>query len=212
MNNQLFKTGIAILTKIYGYQMDDQVLTLYWDCLKTLSDDDFTRVQANIVKTFIPSSQVPFPLPAHFLSAAGISGQNRSKAAITAIIKASSLGPYKSVSFGDPILHGVIERFGGWPDVCCWDSQKWQFNEKNFIQCYEAAIASGDRGPDHLMGLTEFNNTGMILSDTQKRIIAKNTLKVISWAGAKKSDQKLLETDLLNTPELEDARRALENV
>ena len=73
---------------------------------------------------------------------------------------AKEFGPYKTVCFGDLALHSAVERFGGWPEVCSWDLERWRFAEKSFVAAYEAAISAGDRGPLKLMGHYEYENTG----------------------------------------------------
>jgi len=39
----------------------------------------------NITMTFKPTSQVPFPLPLHFVEAIGLAGDNRAQAIVNAV-------------------------------------------------------------------------------------------------------------------------------
>jgi hypothetical protein len=144
MNEKTFRESMAFLQKLYGKKLETDVYKAYWNLFKGWGDDKFKGIQNEIVKTFVPTNQVPFPVPAHFLSASGESGEHRSRLAVQAVINASNNpGPYRSVSFGDRALHATIERFGGWVEVANWDQEKWQFNERNFIACYEAALTDG---------------------------------------------------------------------
>jgi hypothetical protein len=182
MNENTFKAGMAMMSKLFGKVLEDEIIPAYWNILKQLSDDDFIKIQGNLIKTFIPTSQVPFPLPAHFLSAGGLSGPNRSKNAISAILSAAN--PYRSVSFGDLALHAVIERFGGWPLVASWTLEDWQFKEKSFLGAYEAAIAAGEKGPVKLMGIFEFENHDKVFEGKQLEFTKRQAeTSLVSWVG-----------------------------
>lgn len=194
MNENHFKTGIALLLKMYGHEMDDELISAYWNCLKNISDDDFIRAQENILKTFVPTNQVKFPAIPHFLAAIGLSGQNRSKLAVEAVIKAAGrIGIYSSVSFGDPALHETIERFGGWPSVASWGEDDWKFQEKNFIQSYEATLSSGTAKKTKCIGITEQTNNNKTLTGRQLEIAEKlNAVKLVQWTGF---DEKTLKIE-----------------
>jgi hypothetical protein len=186
MNENTFKSGMAMMSKLFGKTLEDEIIPAYWNILKQLSDNDFLKIQGNLIKTFIPTSQVPFPLPAHFLNAGGLSGQNRSKAAIAAILAASN--PYRSVSFGDLALHATIERLGGWPTVASWTLDDWQFKEKSFLSAYESAIASGEDGPLKLMGIYEFENADKKFEGKQLAFAEKmKEPALIEWVGFDKN-------------------------
>lgn len=194
MTEQTLKTGLGLLVKMYGTKLDSEMIAAYWNCLKHLSDNDFLRAQENILKTFVPTSQVPFPAIPHFLAAIGLSGQNRSKLAVEAVIKAAGrIGLYNSVSFGDPALHETIERFGGWPAVASWGEDEWKFQEKNFIQSYEATLSSGTAKKTKCIGITEQTNNDKILTGRQLEIAEKlNSVKLVQWTGF---DEKTLKIE-----------------
>jgi hypothetical protein len=184
MNKNLFLEGMAFLQKLYGKKLEDEIINVYWNMFKNYSDEQFKTMQTNIVKSFVPTSQVPFPVPAQFLSAAGVSGGNRSRLAVQAVIDASNNpGPYRSVSFGDPALHETIVRFGGWPAVASWDSDKWQFVEKSFVATYEANLVFNN-GPSRLVGICEFENGKKSLSENHLAIAEKqNEVRIVIWVG-----------------------------
>jgi hypothetical protein len=184
MTESAFKAGISFLIKMFGAKIDDEVYVAYWNILKTFDDVVFREMQQTLIKNFIPTSQVPFPVPAQFLSAAGVSGGNRSRLAVQAVIDASNNpGPYRSVSFGDPALHETIVRFGGWPAVASWDSDKWQFVEKSFVATYEANLVFNN-GPSRLVGICEFENGKKSLSENHLAIAEKqNEVRIVIWVG-----------------------------
>ncbi len=185
MNEELFLINLAFLQKLYG-KIDKEIIPIYWNILKSKSDEEFKAMVENIAKTFIPTSQVPFPLPAHFLNATGLSGKNRSVLAVNAVKEAiNKIGPYRSINFGDKALHETINRFGGWPEMCTWDLEKWEYNEKRFIACYEACLSDGT-GPEKLMGICEYENSDkMHLFTERQKEIALSSQKTVNlpWKG-----------------------------
>lgn len=184
MNDTTFKTGIAFLSKLFGHTPDVEIIKTYWNILKKYSEGQFKIMLENITKDFVPTSQVPFPLPKHFLSAVGESGESRARLAILALTTAASkLSIYDTISFGDRALHATIERFGGWPEVANWTQDDWRFNEKNFIGTYEASSLM-NYGPDRLIGIAEFENGKKTLSGKQLEIAKKQEeIKYFEWSG-----------------------------
>jgi hypothetical protein len=139
-----------------------------------------------VVETFTPTAQVPFPVPATFLKAAGEDPQSRARAAVGAVIAAAAkLGPYRSVSFGDPALHATIQRFGGWVEVCGWSQEDWKYSEKRFVESYAADVAAGVGGPARLVGIAERGNAARALSGRMLELATAASAPVlVDWAGA----------------------------
>lgn len=159
MNHNEFIKPILFLQSMYGRTIPDAVINQYWEILKTMQIDKWDIACNNVIKTFVPTSQVPFPLIPHFLTACGESGHTKAVAAIAEVKRViSKFGAYATVDFRDRILHGVIERFGGWVTVCNWTHKDWQFNERNFIDAYEAAQLTGEKGSEVLYGIVDNEN------------------------------------------------------
>lgn len=187
MTEKIFRKGILYLSKVFGKNIDDDYYKILWDQLKKLSDEEFNKIVGDIASSFIPSNTVPFPLPAHFLKSRRVEGRLKLQAALTTVKKAiTRLGNWKSVSFGDRALHAAIERFGGWVRICEWDEQQWSYNERRFIECYEAELAFGSNGPDRLIGVFEEHNSANYqkFNDIQKKHADKASKTAqISWPG-----------------------------
>lgn len=160
MNENIFTQTMAMLQAYFGVKLENRVQTMYWNILQDMSDEQFKQAVTGILKSWHPTSTVPFPLVVDFRDAAGLSGKASAIHAIQilkeAIIKA---GPYNSVSFNDKALHVTIQRYGGWAAICYWGDQEWNINERRLIEAYEAAVEFGDSGPDHLAGIEEIENT-----------------------------------------------------
>jgi hypothetical protein len=184
MNEKTFKAQIAFMSSIFGHQLTDENYKIYWELFKPYSDADFNQMCTNLLKSFSPTSQVPFPVPAHFLQSIAAAGRNRARMAVNAIINAAGrIGPYRSISFGDRALHATIYRFGGWAEMCNWSQDDWKFQERNFIESYEAQ-QSLNSGPDHLPGICEYENDQKALSGRQLELA--NEAKRVAhceWAG-----------------------------
>lgn len=216
MNREIFLAGFMVLQKMYG-AIDEEVIDFYWSSLKCYSDVDGKKMFENITKTFIPTMQVKFPLPPHFIEAVEGNAKNRSVLALIALKKAiSSYGRYKSVSFGDDALHEAVMQLGGWPFVCNCNEEWWQYNEKRFHQIYNAAILCLDQCPSRLMGLHEIENAGKLYSFTPAQInLVREQCKTIEikWIGYKQipenkpiinDDSELIIKQLTNKLKLEE--------
>jgi hypothetical protein len=206
MNRETFFTAFLTLQTYFGKQLTDPIIEVYWNVLKKYSDEVFARGIESLINNFHPTSTVPFPLLSDFASAMGISGENRAHAAVSAIKRAAEIaGAWRSVDFGDPALHATINRFGGWPEIANWANRgKWEFQEKNFMRAYEAAIECRESA-DYLVGHFELdNNTKSQTVWTQKQIeFASAGPYKASWIGAgfshqleNKSDNKEIGFDL----------------
>ncbi|MDY6857478.1 MAG: DUF6475 domain-containing protein [Thermodesulfobacteriota bacterium] len=68
-----------------------------------------------------------------------------------------SIGPYQSVRFPDPVIHGVIDSLGGWPAFQDFKSSELTWKQKEFLERYKA-MAGKDEFPDYLPGLIEIEN------------------------------------------------------
>jgi len=205
MNEETFKTGILFLSETYGKKLKDEIIEAYWGILKEYSDEDFKKMLENIVKSFIPTSQVPFPLIPHFLGAVGAAGASRSQLAVMAVKTAlRKYSAYDTISLGDPALHETIRQLGGWVEFCNLPGDWWQYNEKRFIQIYEAAQIN-NTGIDKLCGIYELENAGKDTTnwteEQKKTIEDQKRPKELKWQGFKQLDYKKTDKKRLGGPE-----------
>lgn len=193
MTEESFKIQLAYLQKIYG-AIDDDVYRNYWEILKKYSDNEFSGMITNIIKTFVPTSSVKFPLIPHFLKAIGVDNETICQLAISTVKKSiRTVGNWRSVSFGDTALHETIERFGGWIKICDWGDKEWSINEGRFLKSYESERMSIlESGPDHLKGICEIHNSENEHKFSEKQLeFAKkaNDVILVQWAGFGKNNQ-----------------------
>jgi len=75
MDQSKFKLSIAFLERIFGHSLDKDgdidriVYQAYWSALCGITDAKWETITKELVRTFIPSSQCPFPTIAHFVKA-----------------------------------------------------------------------------------------------------------------------------------------------
>lgn len=161
LNKDLFKGSMTMIATQFGYDLKDPKLKLYWNRFKeTMDDKQFLDSVSQIMDTFVPSSQKPFPLFTHFLGAVGHQAGNvQAKKAVNAVkIAVRRFGRYNSVNFGDSKIHQTIRYYGGWIEICNWTDDVWAMREKNFIDTYNSM--SPQPTFTHLVGIHETNNEG----------------------------------------------------
>lgn len=158
------KTILKVLTKMqeyFGYEIKPGVIQIYIENLQNMEENDFRDAAVQIMLEFKPTSTQPFPLLRDFREAAGLDGKTMAVNAVARLrAKMEAVGQYDSVTFNDPALHSVIQRYGGWVEMVLNNTDKWwSFHERNFIQAYESAKKAGIKGPERLIGLHEAGNT-----------------------------------------------------
>lgn len=163
MQKTTFTTTMAYLSKLYGHNVEPEILKMYWVIVKDWTDEKYIRAVENIVKGFVPTATVKFPVPALFFQAAGDNRHDTAQNVITTVMRAIERhGAYKDIDFGDLALHAVIRRLGGWVELCGWTYEDWKFRTKEFLAAYEAAKSGAVVGDKQLVGIIsqENHNTG----------------------------------------------------
>jgi len=178
LNNENFRKALITFAKLYGREMDDDLMRLYWEAIKTIPDADFSKICAEIAASFKPTTACPFPTPAHFLELTGQHGDAAAQLAIAAIKTALKVvGTYQSVDFEDRAIHATVEAFGGWVALGQWDLKEWDINHARVAAYYKAAQTQ-DSGPDHLTGLLEAQNSGQYDKFIEPPVKVKRMLEI----------------------------------
>lgn len=158
MKDKLFQESMVYLQAMYGKELPETVIKIYWSRFKTWTDTKYTEVVTKIFNSFVPTAQVPFPLVPHFLKAAGDDDESRGRNAIKHVRDCiRAYGRDRSVNMGDEKLHFVIRSYGGWPAICDWSDNDWRIKETAFVQSYLAAPDTAGDSP-HLIGVAEREN------------------------------------------------------
>jgi hypothetical protein len=69
MNDTCFSKNMIFLQTYFGNVLEKSVYAMYYNMLKTMSDEQFDKACREIVRTYIPTTQRPFPMIPHFLEA-----------------------------------------------------------------------------------------------------------------------------------------------
>lgn len=185
MNKELFVLSMGLLQTVFG-KASPKLLQFYREKFIDTPDETFKIAVSKVIDTFKPTTQTPFPLPVHFNDAIGLSGNNRAILAVAAVKAAgSSIGPYNSVSFGDRAIHATINHFGGWTVVSNWNDDDWKFQERKFIEVYEANLVGGN-GPEYLSGMCEndyYLKCGLLSPERKKPFLEKIKPLEMVWHG-----------------------------
>lgn len=156
MTQKTFHECVTMLQATFGKAEDLRIKGLWMILENEMDDAEFKAATTRIMKTFRPTSQVPFPVPADFIGKA----EAKADQYIAAIAKAvSKFGAYASVDFGSDAVHETIDRFGGWQAICHWGQKEWAINEGRFKTALESALEWNDRPSTyHLCGIVEQTN------------------------------------------------------
>ncbi len=161
MNQQHFPefvARVAAIGELFGKELSQAVMQIYWETLKDLSLADF-QTATNIV---VKSSKF-MPRPAELREAVLPDLKSVAALAYDRLIRAvSEVGTYKSVTFDDPVLNCVVDSLGGWIALGEKTPDEWLRKEaERLYQVYAKRIASGGVAgvPVRLVGRLEMTNS-----------------------------------------------------
>lgn len=151
MTEDTFSKGLAFLKEAFPSKAINA--RIYFEALKDLTDDEFLEAVKGIVLG-LPKLYPDDNLIAMIRDR--ISGTVKDQAYLAwselrgAII---SVGAYKTVSFRNCVINGVVDAMGGWEKVCEMKVEEEPFRQKDFIGLYEAISNTGRSCPDVLVGI-----------------------------------------------------------
>lgn len=130
-----FAVCITALAVAYGKEVDKVLIAAFWEFLKDLPLDSIKRATVHAARTlrFMPTV-------AELRELSGVITTKRRAVLAWDIVSAAagSIGSYRSVHFGDPIINAAVRSLGGWPALLSRggeDFDKWA--RKEFIDAYE---------------------------------------------------------------------------
>jgi hypothetical protein len=154
MKTESWIKGMGVLEATYGKVSTDKQ-DLYFELLQEIPGEVF---EAGVKKLVLNYEYPTFPTPAIIAKYCGMDQDSKAHNAMLVLKDAvRSVGVYQSVDLGDRALHAVVDRFGGWKEVCSWPDSDWSYREKMMMQAYKSAEAVG-YGPIYLVGIHEESN------------------------------------------------------
>lgn len=131
-----FASIIESLGVVYDRQITDDMLAVYFECLR---DIPIWRLKA-IAASHVACNRF-WPTPSE------LRGVNPSADAVRAWDTANAAihihGMYRHVDFDDSVVNATIRHLGGWPEFCARDPKDETWTRKEFIQTYKSLAASG---------------------------------------------------------------------
>jgi hypothetical protein len=180
------------MQEYFGKKLTPDIISLYVEHLEKFNEEKFKAASVRLMLEFQQTSTTPFPLIRDFLVMCGEDSKTKAVNIVTAVKKAAeALGQYESVTFGDPALHSVIRRYGGWPTVVLWGEKDWQLHERNFIAAYEGAVkAKLQEG--YCKGLCEIENGLNGFPSPAPFLVDKNTGRIMQAPDKVKEPRELI--------------------
>lgn len=144
LSQQAFLEGMSSLSELFGKQLSQGEITIYYGALKrTFEDDDFKQVCESATSRFRF-----FPKPAEIIECGLGSVEERAAFAWEQVRQAiGSHGSYASVDFEDKAINVAIRTMGGWTKLCQSPEDELHFTQRNFASAYSIAA---NHGPKYL--------------------------------------------------------------
>jgi len=133
-DKQKFIEILGTAAEVYGSQLSEILLDVYWNVLKPFSDEDVAKAFEQAIRTL-----KWMPKPSEILEIMEGPLQSRPSEALQCLISAMKhVGAYRSVVFEDKAIHGVVEAWGGWMEVCRLTNDELRYKGKEFKELYQS--------------------------------------------------------------------------
>jgi len=164
------------LGEVFDKQLSETLVDLYVKALDGLTAEQIEQAAGKAI-----TSCKWFPKPVELRELAGGTEQASLEdlAEVQADIAVEAIdrvGPYRSITFEDPVTTAVIrQRFGGWENWCCQPPGEIKWSRKDFVKAYLAYSRSGIQEHGSLVGIAEAKNVFHgIAHKEQPALIAKD--------------------------------------
>lgn len=146
-----FTAMLAAVGEMYGKSISEFANSLYWNALQGYELNAVRQAFDRHVKN--PDTGQWMPKPADLIRMMQGSTQDASMLAWSKVDQAVRVvGPYRTVTFDDAVIHRVITDMGGWIDLCGKSDDEWPFVQREFEMRYRGYASRGER-PEHLPSL-----------------------------------------------------------
>ena len=157
-NKTEFAKYMLMMSELFNKELSKPIKEIYWKALEPYSDADCIAVfnKAILSCTF-------FPKPAELIELIKPKQAMSDQAELAWIDVESAVkshGPYASVKFDNPVIHGVIDALGGWVKFQDVTMNNWVWVKKEFVKLYPILAGRGGY-PDTLPGQIEMDNTAL---------------------------------------------------
>ncbi len=124
----------------FGSELDDSIVNIYWESLKTLKTEQLLAASQRAI-----AECQWMPKIAELRKLAGISTERDAAAAWTTLLTAMRrVGSYDSPEFDDPVIPIVAKELGGWVMLCRTPLEDLLYRVKpQFLRAYSALKIDG---------------------------------------------------------------------
>lgn len=153
-----FMTMLAKLGVIYGKEVSEQLIDIYWQTLKCFKLSNIKQAIAAHVKN--PDTGQYFPKPADLVRLIKGSLTTQALQAWTKVHRAIlQFGAYQTIAFDDCLIHAIVEDMGGWVKLCLTPLKDLSFKAHEFEQRYLSLINKKiNNYPKYCYGIVDVNN------------------------------------------------------
>jgi len=186
-------TGIA---ETLDASLSSVKVQIYFQALEDISIGDIKKALG-----FISRTSKFFPKPVEIREAVFGKLEDRALVAVELISEARrSISGYASVCFEDPIIHVLIENFGGWEELTALTKEEWKWVKKDFIKQYPVFAGRTTLAdvPERLKGIHEKSavepwpeDKVALVGDIQK-IEKWKTVRALEWHKPKDKVHELV--------------------
>ena len=159
---------------------------------KALSDLTIDEVESGALHVANTKTIKVFPTPAEIREA--VKGKPEDQAVIAADKIQNALrgvGGYASVCFDDPIIHLIIQNYGGWDKLSDITQDEWKWLRKEFekhYKVYAVRAVSLTVIPERLAGIHEMINAAKQLPwPDENTVYIGDQQKALAWTGQRKA-------------------------
>lgn len=168
-----FAVILAGIAETFEVTLSETRIGIYFEALSDMSLGQVQEAGSHLAR-----SSRYFPKPVDFREAVLPDAEAQALHAYDKVANMSKeIGAYSSVSFGDPVIHKIIDSLGGWVEVCSRpaDAEKEKWWKKEFERMYR--LYAGQQGwvaPYVARGLHDKENEQKGLSAGQAVSIGEN--------------------------------------
>ena len=153
-DRERFKNALIALGAIHKEGISELQATVYWEALKDYEDDIVHDALAKGTKYHWRF----FPKPPEIVQLIEGNTDDKVLMAWEMLGRAiENVGHSSSIKFSDPVIHSIIDLWGGWIKVCNMDARDFKFMRKDFNSLYRI-YSQRDGHPAYLIGEHEMNN------------------------------------------------------
>ena len=149
---------INVVGEVYGKEVSEMLLKVYWKALKRFPLADVQRAFNRHVQN--PTNGQFWPKPADLIRLLDGDPESRAMIAWRKVLDAiEGVGSYQTVVFDDPVIHMALENLGGWLEVCKVTDDELPFLAKRFEVAYRGfAARPALKYPKQFIGSIEHQN------------------------------------------------------